>query len=60
MAYVQKNRFKKSTGYIQDNNPNPVTSCGRRRSPLTNKAKGMDGKALLERIQTSWYKKERW
>jgi hypothetical protein len=40
MAYMQQNRFKKSTGYIQDNNPNPVTSCGRRRSPFTNKAKG--------------------
>mgnify|MGYP001450983996 CR=1 FL=1 len=34
---IQNNMFEKSTGYIQKNNPNPVTSCGRRRnvgSPL--------------------------
>ena len=31
---MQNNMFGKSTGYIQKNNPNPVTSCGRRRSPL--------------------------
>jgi hypothetical protein len=39
MAHMQENRFKKSTGYIQGNNPNPVTSCGRRRSPLTSKTR---------------------
>jgi len=27
----QNSMFKKSTGFIQDNNPSPVTSCGRRR-----------------------------
>jgi len=34
----QNNMFEPSTGYIQKNNPFPVTSCGRRRnhgSPLT-------------------------
>ena len=31
---MQNNMFGKSTGYVQKNNPNPVTSCGRRRSPL--------------------------
>ena len=35
---MQNKMFEKSTGYIQKNNPFPVTSCGRRRndrSPLT-------------------------
>ena len=27
----QNSMFKKSTGFIQNNNPSPVTSCGRRR-----------------------------
>jgi hypothetical protein len=33
--------------YVQEKNPFPVTSCGRRRqvSPMRSKAKGMDGKA---------------
>ncbi len=31
---IQNNMFEKSTGYVQQNNPNPVTSCGRRRSPI--------------------------
>jgi hypothetical protein len=34
---IQNSMFKPSTGYIQKNNPFPVTSCGRRRnlgSPL--------------------------
>ena len=35
---IQNNMFEKSTGYIQKNNPNPVTSCGRRRSPATKKS----------------------
>ena len=30
--------FPESTGYIQESNPNPVTSCGRRRSPATKKS----------------------
>ena len=37
----QNNMFGPSTGYIQKNNPFPVTSCGRRRntgSPLYSKA----------------------
>ena len=58
MAHMQQNRFKKSTGYIQDNNPNPVTSCGRRRSPLTNKAKGMDGKACWKGYKLAGTKKK--
>ena len=35
---MQNNMFNKSTGYVQNDNPFPVTSCGRRRndgSPLT-------------------------
>jgi len=34
---IQNNMFEATTGYVQKNNPNPVTSCGRRRndgSPL--------------------------
>jgi len=34
---IQNNMFEATTGYVQNNNPNPVTSCGRRRndgSPL--------------------------
>ena len=27
----RQKRFKKTKGYIQKNNPNKVTSCGRRR-----------------------------
>jgi len=34
---IQNSMFEKSTGYIQENNPNAVTSCGRRRSPLAKK-----------------------
>ena len=30
---MQNNMFEATTGYVQKNNPNPVTSCGRRRSP---------------------------
>ena len=44
--------------YIQKNNPNPVTSCGRRRSPLTNKAKGMDGKACWKGYKLAGTKKK--
>ena len=35
---IQNNMFNKSTGYVQNDNPFPVSSCGRRRndgSPLT-------------------------
>ena len=35
---MQNSMFEKSTGYIQENNPNTVTSCGRRRSPLPKKS----------------------
>jgi hypothetical protein len=38
----QNNMFKPSTGFIQKNNPFPVTSCGRRRklgSPLFDRKK---------------------
>ena len=35
---IQNSMFEKSTGYIQENNPNTVTSCGRRRSPLPKKS----------------------
>ena len=31
----QNNMFGPSTGYIQKNNPFPVTSCGRRRNTCT-------------------------
>ena len=53
---MQNNMFEKSTGYIQKNNPNPVTSCGRRRSPLqksneprkTTKGKGRNFRTVEE------------
>ena len=35
---IQNNMFNKTQGFVQDGNPFPVTSCGRRRnddSPLT-------------------------
>ena len=35
---IQNNMFNRSTGYVQNDNPFPVSSCGRRRnngSPLT-------------------------
>ena len=35
---IQNSMFSESTGYIQENNPNTVTSCGRRRSPLPKKS----------------------
>jgi len=46
----QNSMFGPSTGYIQKNNPFPVTSCGRRRSPIqaknvAGKEQGVDGKA---------------
>ena len=44
--------------YIQEKNPFPVTSCGRRRSPLTNKAKGMDGKACWKGYKLAGTKKK--
>ena len=44
--------------YVQKNNPNPVTSCGRRRSPLINKAKGMDGKACWKGYKLAGTKKK--
>ena len=54
----QNNMFEPSTGYIQKNNPFPVTSCGRRRndgSPLhsneprkTTKGKGRNFRTTEE------------
>jgi len=54
----QNNMFSPSTGYIQKNNPFPVTSCGRRRnmgSPLhsneprkTTKGKGRNFRTVEE------------
>jgi len=54
----QNNMFKPSTGYIQKNNPFPITSCGRRRntgSPLhsneprkTTKGKGRNFRTVEE------------
>ena len=54
----QNNMFEPSTGYIQKNNPFPVTSCGRRRnmgSPLhsneprkTTKGKGRNFRTVEE------------
>ena len=46
----QNSMFGPSSGYIQKNNPFPVTSCGRRRSPINKKnaegkEQGVDGKA---------------
>ena len=46
----QNSMFKKTKGYVQGGNPFPVTSCGRRRSPMTKKnaagkEQGVDGKA---------------
>jgi hypothetical protein len=44
---IQNSMFKPSTGYIQKNNPFPVTSCGRRRndgSPLNKLRKTTKGK----------------
>ena len=47
--------------YVQENNPFPVTSCGRRRrvSPMkSNKAKGMDGKACWKGYKLAGTKKK--
>ena len=43
----QNSMFKKTRGYVQEGNPFPVTSCGRRRndgSPLNNLRKTTKGK----------------
>ena len=54
---TQNQMFEKSKGFIQSNNPNPVTSCGRRRSessPLekrirkTTKGKGRNFRSTKE------------
>ena len=56
----QNNMFEKSTGYIQKNNPFPVTSCGRRRnlgqklpgiSPLRD---GFDIKSEKKKNKRNW------
>jgi hypothetical protein len=51
-THRQNSMFKKTEGYIQKNNPFPVTSCGRRRN---------DGSPLLARQKphTSWTQKDR-
>ncbi len=44
---IQNSMFEPSTGYVQKNNPFPVTSCGRRRnngSPLNKLRKTTRGK----------------
>jgi hypothetical protein len=46
----RQERFKKSTGFIQKNNPFPVTSCGRRR-PLMQKDHYAKKKTNVEPIQ---------
>ena len=33
-THRQNSMFKKTEGYVQSGNPFPVTSCGRRRSPV--------------------------
>ena len=56
---IQNNMFNKSTGYVQNDNPFPVSSCGRRRndgSPLkasneprkTTKGKGRNFRTVEE------------
>jgi len=42
----QNSMFESTTGYVQKNNPSPITSCGRRRSPLlqTNKRTKGEGR----------------
>ena len=55
---IQNSMFKKTKGYVQKNNPFPVTSCGRRRnlgSPLhsneprkTTKGKGRNFRTVEE------------
>ena len=45
----QNKMFEPSTGYVQRNNPFPVTSCGRRRndgSPLHHRKKDIHGKRM--------------
>ena len=45
----QNSMFKKTEGYVQKNNPFPVTSCGRRRnsgSPLLKDGKGGGRKSI--------------
>ena len=53
---MQNKMFEKTMGYVQKNNPFPVTSCGRRRSPLqksneprkTTKGKGRNFRTVDE------------
>ena len=35
---MQNKMFNKTEGYVQSGNPFPVTSCGRRRNPITKKS----------------------
>ena len=53
---MQNKMFNKTQGFVQDGNPFPVTSCGRRRSPLqksneprkTTKGKGRNFRTVEE------------
>ena len=47
----QNNMFESTTGYVQKNNPSPITSCGRRRSPLH---KDFDIKSEKEKNKRNW------
>ena len=53
---MQNKMFNKTQGFVQDGNPFPVTSCGRRRSPMqksneprkTTKGKGRNFRTVKE------------
>ena len=55
-THRQNSMFKKTEGYVQSGNPFPVTSCGRRRSPIqksneprkTTKGKGRNFRTVEE------------
>mgnify|MGYP003649692039 FL=1 len=49
---IQNNMFEATTGYVQKNNPNPVTSCGRRRSPVKNN--DFDFKSEKKKNKRNW------
>ncbi len=49
---IQNNMFEATTGYVQQNNPNPVTSCGRRRSPVKNN--DFDFKSEKKKNKRNW------
>ena len=50
-THRQNSMFKKTRGYVQEGNPFPVTSCGRRRN---------DGSPILRtKPHTSWTQADR-